>query len=64
MPVEGIQVDDNDMGFLAEDPTFNFALAQVLEGLNDPGTLAEVSRFRILTHQINTRPWVLLGAPC
>ena len=52
-PVEGVQVDDNDVGFLAEDPTFNFALAQALEGLNDPGTLAEVSRFCILTHQIN-----------
>ena len=52
-PVEGIQVDDNDVGFLTEDPTFNFALAQALEGLNNPGTLAEVSRFRILTHQIN-----------
>ena len=46
-------MDDNDVGFLAEDPTFNFALAQALEGLNDPGTLAEVSRFCILTHQIN-----------
>ena len=46
-------MDDNDVGFLAEDPTFNFALAQALEGLNDPGTLAEVSRFHILTHQIN-----------
>ena len=52
-PVEGVQVDDNNVGFLTEDPTFNFALAQALEGLNDPGTLAEVSRFRILTHQIN-----------
>ena len=52
-PVKGIQMDDNDVGFLAEDPTFNFVLAQVLEGLNNPGTLAEVSRFRILTHQIN-----------
>ena len=48
-PVEGVQVDDNDVGFLAEDPTFNFALAQVLEGLNNLGTLAEVSCFRILT---------------
>ena len=46
-------MDDNDVGFLAEDPTFNFVLAQALKGLNDPGTLAEVSRFRILTHQIN-----------
>ena len=46
-------MDDNDVGFLAEDPTFNFVLAQVLEGLNDPGTLAEVSCFHILTHQIN-----------
>ena len=53
-PVEGIQVDDNNVGFLMEDPTFNFALAQALEGLNDPGTLAEVSHFHILTHQINT----------
>ena len=52
-PVKGIQVDNNGVGFLAEDPTFNFALAQALEGLNDPGTLAEVSRFCILTHQIN-----------
>ena len=46
-------MDDNDVGFLAEDPTFNFVLAQALEGLNDLGTLAEVSRFHILTHQIN-----------
>ena len=46
-------MDDNNVGFLAEDPTFNFALAQALEGLNDLGTLAEVSHFRILTHQIN-----------
>ena len=52
-PVEGIQVDDNNVGFLMKDPTFNFALAQALKGLNDPGTLAEVSRFRSLTHQIN-----------
>ena len=47
-------MDNNDMGFLVEDPTFNFVLAQALEGLNDPGTLVEVSRFHILTHQINT----------
>ena len=46
-------MDDNDVGFLAEDPTFNFALAQALEGLNHLGTLAEVSHFCILTHQIN-----------
>ena len=46
-------MNDSDVGFLVEDPTFNFVLAQVLEGLNDPGTLAEVSCFCILTHQIN-----------
>ena len=48
-----MQVDNNDVGFLTQDLTFNFALAQVLEGLNNPGTLAEVSCFRIFTHQIN-----------
>ena len=42
-PVKGVQVDDNNVGFLTEDLTFNFALAQVLEGLNNPSTLAEVS---------------------
>ena len=47
-------MDNNNVGFLTEDPTFNFVLAQALEGLNDLGTLAEVSCFRILTHQINT----------
>ena len=52
-PVKGVQVDDNNVGFLTEDPTFNFVLAQALEGLNDPGTLVEVSCFCILTHQIN-----------
>ena len=46
-------MDNNDVGFLTEDSTFNFVLAQALEGLNDPGMLAEVSRFCILTHQIN-----------
>ena len=52
-PIKGVQVDDNDVGFLTEDPTFNFALAQALEGLNNLGTLAEVSHSRILTHKIN-----------
>jgi hypothetical protein len=27
MPVKGIEVDDCDVEFLAEDPTFNFSLA-------------------------------------
>jgi hypothetical protein len=32
---------------------FNFSLAQALKNLNNPSTLAEVSCFRILSHQIN-----------
>jgi hypothetical protein len=54
MPVEGIEVDDCNVVFLMEDPTFNFSLAQALKNLNNPSTLAEVSHFHILSHQINT----------
>jgi hypothetical protein len=53
-PIEGIEVDDCNVAFLAENPMFNFSLAQALKNLNDPSTLVEVSHFCILSHQINT----------
>jgi len=45
---------DRDVFCLAEDATFNFALSQALDCIDDPGVLAEVTRYRRLSAQLPT----------
>ena len=46
-PMEGDRSDhDEDLEMLVSKPTYNFAAAQALDYLDDPGVLAKVARFR------------------
>ena len=48
----GIDDHDKDLEMLVSEPTHNFALAQALDYLDDPGALSEVARFRNYAAQL------------
>ena len=52
-PTEGDTNDhDEDLEMFVSEPTHNFALAQALDYLDDPGVLSEVARFRNYAMQL------------
>ena len=52
-PIEGESNDhDEDLEILVSEPTHNFAVAQALDYLDDPGVLSEVARFRNYAAQL------------
>ena len=52
-PVEGkASVHDEDLKMLVSEPTYNFAVAQALDYLDDPGMLSKVACFQNYTVQL------------
>ena len=49
---KGSWPSDNEVGYFNWDPTFNFAVNQAIDIINDPGLVVEVSRFWWLSAQM------------
>ena len=49
---KGIWLPDDDVGYFIRDPAFNFVINQAINVINDPGLVAEVTRFQYLSAQM------------